>query len=104
MYSGNIIQLGGLYQLNERVTFSGSVMYQVNPLTANKQVKISATSLGLDYKVNPHTTLSIKTNIIEGRNGYNSMYYSPFGPSTMPTNAMQRTFNNVPNTYFPGNF
>jgi hypothetical protein len=98
MYSGNLIQLGGLYELNERLTFSGSMMYQVSPLNANKKIKPSATSLGLDYKINPHATLSFKANIVD-----NSIYYSPMGPALTPTNSPQRMFS-FPSTYFPTHF
>jgi|1185.fasta_scaffold15379_3 hypothetical protein len=101
-YSGNIIQVGGLYQLNERVTVSGSVLYQVNPSTNYTQANFNITSLGLDYKVTPRTTLSFKANVLQGTN-MNSLYYSnPLGPNSMPFNGMQqRSFNTYSNGMFP---
>ena len=86
--SGNIMQLGGLYQLNDRVRLYGSVLYKVNPLTNNKAATFNSTSIGLDYKVNPHTTISIQTNIGQGNN-LNPYFSNPIGPNSIP--YMQQT-------------
>lgn len=86
-YSGNIIQLGGLYQLNDRVRLSGSVLYKAPSVTNQKQTNFNSTSLGLDYKVNPSTTISIRTTVTQGTN-LNSPYYSPvYEPFQVPTNS-----------------
>lgn len=102
-FSGNILQVGGLYKLNDRLTVSGSVLYQVNP-PSYKQTNFNSTSFGLDYKVTQHTTLSIKTNIIQGNN-LNSLYYSnPLGPNSMSNGFQQHPFNTYPTGMFPSNF
>ena len=79
-FTGNIIQVGGMYELNNRLTLSGSVLYQAPSFTNRNQKSMNATSLGLEYKVNPSTTISIQTNISQG-NTLNPYYNNPIGPN-----------------------
>jgi hypothetical protein len=103
-YSGNLFMLEGQYKLNDQLLFSGDLMYDANPLL-NKQRSFKAASLGLDYKVSEHTTLSIKTMIIQN-NGYNSPYSnSPFGSGPILPMGMRPTlFNTYPTNVSPANF
>jgi hypothetical protein len=98
-YSGNLFTLEGQYKLNNQLILSGDLMYDANPLL-NKQHTFKAASLGLDYKVSDHTTLSVKTAIIQS-NGYNS----PFGMNQMPPMGTRSTlFNTYPTNVSPANF
>jgi hypothetical protein len=103
-YSGNLFMLEGQYKLNDQLMLSGDLMYDASPLL-NKQRSFKAASLALDYKVSEHTTLSIKTMIIQN-NGYNSPYSNaPFGSGSLPPMGMRPTlFNTYPTNVSPANF
>lgn len=92
-FSGNLFTLEGQYKLNKQLMLSGNVMYDANPLL-NKQHSFKAASLGLDYKVSTHTTLSVKTTIMQG-NGYNQM---------PPMGTRSPLFNSFPTNVSPANF
>lgn len=88
--SGNLLMLEGQYGINDRTTVSGGVLYNV-PALPSKQTNFKGATLGLDYKVTPHTTFSIRTTVIQG-NGYQPAYErSPFGTNPMSPAGM---FNN----------
>ncbi len=98
-YSGNLLMLGGQYLVNNKLMFSGDLMYDTNPLL-NKQHAFKAASLGLDYKVSSHATFSVKTILIQS-NGSNL----PLGPSPMvPMGTRSTLFNTFPTNVSPGNF
>jgi hypothetical protein len=103
-YSGNLFVLEGQYKLTHQLMLSGDLMYDSNPLM-NTQRSFKAAALGLDYKVSPHTTLSVKTAIIQS-NGYNVPYSnSPFGANPIPMMGMSPLpFNTYPTTVSPANF
>ena len=92
--TGNIIQIGGAYLLNEHIALSGSVLYNVTPSFNNKQNNFTATSLGLDYKINPNTTISIHTNISRGNSLLPIYYDTPLATNPAPFSIIpQRGFN-----------
>lgn len=103
-YSGNLFALEGQYKLTNQLVLSGDLMYDANPLL-NRQHSFKAASLGLDYKVSPHTTLSVKTAIIQS-NGYPSPYSnSLFGATPLPVMGMSpMPFNTYPTNVSPSNF
>lgn len=78
--SGNLMMVGGNYQLNKKVGINGSVMLDVTGNNSNNAFK--AASLGLDYKVSEHSTISVQT-ILSGGNGnyYNNPFMNPAGSS-----------------------
>lgn len=103
-YTGNIVQVGGIYEMNARLSFFGSGMYQVNPYYNRTNVHFNSTSLGLNYKVNEHTSFSIKANIIRG-NTTNSLYCNPAcDPYAMPSNGNTLNRFNAYQTILPSNF
>ena len=71
--SGNLIMVGGDYKLNKKVMLSGAVMMDANGI-GNKQNNYKAASLGLDYKVSEHSTISVRTTVSQGSSDY---FYSP---------------------------
>lgn len=86
MYSGNLLQLEGQYLVNEKTRVSGGILYNVNPLSTAKNNYKGAT-IGIDYKVTPHTTFSVRTTIIQGKGSTYSPYSNnPFvgNPLTQP--------------------
>lgn len=86
-FSGNLLMLEGQYAISPRTTVSGGVLYNVPSFSA-KQANYKGATLGLDYKVTPHTTFSIRTTIIQG-NGYQQPYErSLFGTNPMSPAGM----------------
>ena len=67
--TGNLLFVEGQYQLNKRVSVSGAVMYDANNIT-NKQNNFKAISVGMDYKVSKHSTLSFRTQISQGNSSF----------------------------------
>ncbi len=78
--TGNLLFVEGQYQLNKRVSVSGAVMYDANNIT-NKQNNFKAISVGMDYKVSKHSTLSFRTQISQGNSSYLN---NGFGGQTNP--------------------
>lgn len=78
--NGNLLFVEGQYQLNKRVAISGAVMYDANNFT-NRQNNFKAISLGMDYKVSKHSTLSFRTVVSQGSSPYLN---SGFGGQTNP--------------------
>lgn len=85
--TGNLLFVEGQYQLNKRVAVSGAIMYDANNI-ANKQNNFKAISVGMDYKVSKHSTLSFRTEISQGNSPYlnggfggrtNPMMFDSFG-------------------------
>ncbi|MBA3706105.1 MAG: hypothetical protein H0W84_09460, partial [Bacteroidetes bacterium] len=64
--SGNLLFVGGQYQLNKRLIMSGAVMTDVNNFNRN----LKAASLGLDYKVSEHSTIGIRATVLQGNSDY----------------------------------
>lgn len=75
--SGNLIFVGGEYQLNKKVILSGAVMMDASGLN-NKQNNYKAASFGVDYKVSEHSSIKFETTISNGQGNY---YNNPF-PAT----------------------
>src|SRR3989344_4404329 len=78
--AGNLLFVEGQYQLNKRVAVSGAVMYDANNF-ANKQNNFKAISVGMDYKVSKHSTLSFRTVVSQGNSPYLN---GGFGGQTNP--------------------
>ncbi len=94
-YSGNLIQIEGNYQFNERMTVSGGILYNIRP-GLSKQTNYKAATLGLDYKVAPHTTFSIRTTVIQG-NSFVPNEQGPFNKAGFfPAGRMYDPFYNSP--------
>jgi hypothetical protein len=66
--SGNLVFVGGEYQLNKKTIVSGAVMTDVNSI--NKQNSYKAASIGLDYKVSEHASIGFKATISNGQGNY----------------------------------
>ncbi|HSH64612.1 MAG TPA: hypothetical protein VLB84_02170 [Bacteroidia bacterium] len=100
--SGNLIQFQGHYQMNEKTLVSGSVLYDMNSFSPTKQ-SYKGASIGLDYKLTPHTTFSVRTTVIQG-NGYNNPFsLNPIGTSAAGLHPMN-AFNPYPSYVSPFNF
>lgn len=67
--SGNILFVEGQYDLNKRVSLTGSVMYDANNFN-NKQSNYKAVALGLDYKVSKHSTIGFQAIFSQGESPY----------------------------------
>lgn len=88
--SGNLISIGGTYQLNKRLDINGAVMMNAFDKQAGS-TGFKAAALGLDYKVTDRSTISIQTVISAGSGNYlnnpmmnpvnsgSSMFGSSFG-------------------------
>ena len=63
--SGNLVFVGGNYQLNQRLIMSGSMMMDANNLYT-KQSNYKVATLGLDYKVSEHSSIGIKASLAQG--------------------------------------
>ena len=100
--TGNLLFVEGQYQLNKRVAVSGAVMYDANNFT-DRQNNFKAVSVGMDYKVSKHSTLSFRTQISQGNSSYlnggfggqtNPMMFDNFGGMgnnfTSPSNSFIR--------------
>lgn len=99
--TGNLLFVEGQYQLNKRVAVSGAVMYDANN-TANRQNNFKAVSVGMDYKVSKHSTLSFRTQISQGNSSYLN---NGFGGQTNPMmfdnfGGMGNDFTNPVNSSF----
>lgn len=73
--SGNLVFVGGDYQLNKRIILSGAVMMNANGLS-DKQKDYKAASFGVDYKVSEHSSIKFETTISTGNNP--NYYNNPF--------------------------
>lgn len=79
--SGNLLQVEGQYALNSKTLVSGGVLYSM--AQSSKQTTYKGVMLGVDYKVAPHTTFSIRTTVIQG-NGYRPSYeQTPFSANPL---------------------
>ena len=87
--SGNLLLLEGQYALNHRTIVSGAVLYNV-PSFSGKQGNYKGATFGLDYKVTPHTTFSIRTTVIQGNGNLQPYERSMFGtnPTMSPAGLM----------------
>lgn len=85
-FSGNLVSVGGEYLLNKKLIVSGAVM--ANASTINKRNNFKALSLGLDYKLNEHSSIGIRANVSQGNPDYmfnparNSFDYNPMNTPT----------------------
>ena len=83
--TGNLVFVGGEYQLSKRLIASGAVMADVNSLNNNK-INAKAAQLGLEYKVTEHSYIKVSTTIGQGQGNYynaNSPNLFPFTESNM---------------------
>lgn len=101
-FSGNLILAEGQYACNPRTTVSGGVLYNIPALSA-KHVNYRGATLGLDYKVTPHTTFSIRTTLIQG-SGFQPYEHSMFGTNPMSPAGMMMTNPFQLNNTSPFNF
>lgn len=67
--SGNLIFVGGDYQLNPRLIMSGAVMMDVNN-QSSKQNNFKAATVGLEYKVSEHSSIGFKASVSQGSGDY----------------------------------
>lgn len=67
--SGNIIFVGGDYQLNPKLIMSGSVMVDANEVRT-KQNNFKAATLGFDYKISERSSIGFKASVSQGNNDY----------------------------------
>jgi hypothetical protein len=96
--SGNMVFIGGEYQINKRMIFSGAVMTNVNMMNNQQNTNFKAASLGLDYKVSEHSSIGIRATISSGQ----SNYFNSNNPSNsmFPNMGMGTGFNNGFNNSF----
>lgn len=98
--TGNLLFVEGQYQLNKRVAVFGAVMYDANNF-ADRQNNFKAVSVGMDYKVSKHSTLSFRTQISQGNSSYMN---GGFGGQTNPMmfdnfGGMSNDFSNQSNSF-----
>lgn len=88
--SGNLVLAGAEYQLNKKVIVSGAFMTDVNSIRNTKD-NYKALSLGMDYKVSPHSSIGLRATVSQGSSDY------MFDPNrgTYNYNPTQNTFGNV---------
>ena len=67
--TGNLVFVGGDYQLNPRLVMTGAVMMDARDLS-NRQNNYKAASLGLDYKISEHSSIGISASISTGNGDY----------------------------------
>ncbi len=95
-YSGNLttftLYASGSYQLNDRLTLSGSAYKTINPAfnarlnSESLQMEAQGMSFGIGYKVSENVHIGAEIRMQQGGNNYYSPYGSQFGnpyPSTM---------------------
>lgn len=87
--SGNLLMLEGQYAFNTKTIVSGGVLYSTSSLIPGKSTYKGA-MFGVDYKVSPQTTFSIRTTIIQG-NGFHPEY-APFTNPMSPANVWSNPF------------
>ena len=84
--TGNLVFVGGEYQLNKRLIASGAVMADVNSLSNNK-ISSKAAQIGLEYKVNEHSSIKVSATVGQGQGNYynnsNNQSLFPFTESNM---------------------
>lgn len=81
-YSGNLVQLGGQYQVNPKTMLSGGVLYNLNTVPSTQNNYKGAT-LGIDYKLTPHSIISVRTTVIQGNTCPQPYLNDPFGQNQM---------------------
>lgn len=67
--SGNLIFVGGEYQLSPKLIMSGSVMASANDIRT-KQNNFKAATLGFDYKVSERSSIGFRATVSQGNNDY----------------------------------
>jgi len=67
--SGNLIFVGGDYQLTPKLIMSGSVMVDANDVRT-KQNNFKAATLGFDYKISERSSIGFKASVSQGNNDY----------------------------------
>ena len=67
--SGNLIFVGGDYQLNPKLIMSGSVMIDANDV-GTKQNNFKTATLGFDYKISERSSIGFKASVSQGNNDY----------------------------------
>jgi hypothetical protein len=80
--SGNLVFVGGEYQLSKKVMLAGAVMTDMNSM--NKRNGYKAVSFGMDYKVAEHASIGFRATVSQGSGDYNydpkrgTYNYNPF--------------------------
>ena len=95
--SGNLIMVGGEYQLNKKVILSGAVMADANSLSKN-QLNSKAAAFGVEYKVSPHSSIKFETIIGQGQSNYINNGTSPGLFPYTEGNMFGTGFSNLGNT------
>ncbi len=67
--SGNLVFVGGEYQLNPKLIMSGSLMVDANDVRT-KQNNFRAATLGLDYKISENSSIGFRTTVSQGNSDY----------------------------------
>ena len=67
--SGNMVMIGGEYQLNKKLILGGAVMMDVNDFSKNK-LNSKAAAFSLEYKVSPTSSIRFETIIEQGQGNY----------------------------------
>lgn len=93
--TGNLLFVEGQYQLNKKMLLSGAMMYNANSFTLNKKDNFKAASIGLEYKVTPHSSIKFETTISQGQGNY---YSNPFPGSS--SNSFTGFGNGTNNSFF----
>ena len=76
--TGNLIFVGGEYQLNNKMILSGAVMANTNSFSnnSNNQINSKAAQIGLEYKVSEHSSIKLTTTISQGQGAYYNNFNS----------------------------
>lgn len=95
--TGNLIFVGGEYQLNKKLIASGAVMADVISIS-NVKLNSKAAQLGLEYKVSEHSAIKVSAIIEQGQgNYYNNNNANSLFPFT-EGNMYGKGFSNLGNT------
>lgn len=95
--TGNLVFVGGEYQLNKRWIASGAVMADVNSFSNNK-INSKAAQVGLEYKVTEHSSIKVTATMGQGQgNYYNTNNAQSLFPFT-ENNMFGTGFSNLGNT------
>lgn len=95
--SGNLLSLGGEYNLNKRLILSGAVMMDANGFNASKKDNHKAASLGIEYKTSENSSIKFETTISDGKGNY---YNNPNPFSTNGYNSPGAGFSSGMNNSF----
>jgi predicted porin len=89
--SGNLVMIGGDYQLNKRVMISGAVMTDVNTIAGKQNESFKAASLGIEYKTSNNSSIRVETTISNGNGNYMNSPSGGMNP-LFPSNDFGRSW------------